>query len=420
MRRSGSAVRAALRLLAGTVLLAGCVPFAAGQNVVVGTLRARATAAINLSTAPLTIVDLADQATAAGDVTSVTVQWMGGGINPCSPGFKVKFFRLSSTGGTLIFLGERGPFPSLRGLATVAISPPVTLQVRDLIGITEFGGPICGGVGLTTTDTGLNSAQFLEDVTSDKNLSEAGVLSASSLSIQATGGSSEVRTAIVPTVISSPGNFGANFKTAFQATNPGPYTISGRFVFHPQGRSAAPNDPTLSFSIPSNASISSPDIVAAMGQIGVGSLDVLSTSSSPPLVVARVFNDGGLAGTSGFTEAAVAAEDFLRPSDVARIITPADLANFRMNVGVRTLSSGASLTVQVYATSGTLLSTFTKGYSPDFFEQGDLTSFLNGVAPGPNQTVSITVTAGSAIVYAATADNRTNDSSIQIGNRNGI
>jgi hypothetical protein len=107
-----------------------------------------------------------------------------------------------------------------------------------------------------------------------------------------------------------------------------------------------------------------------------------------------------LAGCVPFTEAAVATDDALRPSDIAQIITPADPAGFRMNVGVRTLSSGPTLSVQLYTTSGALLSTITKGYSADFFQQVDLASFLNGAAPGPNQVVSITVTSGSAIVYA--------------------
>jgi hypothetical protein len=55
----------------------------------------------------------------------------------------------------------------------------------------------------------------------------------------------------------------------------------------------------------------------------------------------------------------------------------------------------------------------TKTYLPNFFEQVDSTSFFAGTAIGPNQSISITVGGGSAIVYGSTTDNTTNDPNIQ-------
>src|SRR5215813_196281 len=104
--------------------LFGAVPLsAAADTVVVGQLRSKAQTAIPGSSSALTLVDLANPAAISGQITTVTVQWVGGGVNPCSPGFKVKFFRPSSSGGRLAFLDERGPFASLRGLLVVPIAP---------------------------------------------------------------------------------------------------------------------------------------------------------------------------------------------------------------------------------------------------------------------------------------------------------
>jgi hypothetical protein len=397
-------------------LLGSCTAAAAAQPVVVGQLRSKAQTALTLPSGPLTLIDLSSPATASGDVTSVTVQWVGGGVAPCTPGMKLKFFRPVASGGALTYLGERGPFASLRGLMVIPISPPMALQAHDLIGVTEFGNAICGGVGMTDTGIGLNSASFLGDVSGDTTLAQASSLLKTRLSIQGLGGATEVRTAIVPVALSSPGLNGSLFKTGLQMTNPGLYTISGRLVFHAQSQPGSPSDPSVPFSLAAGETRSFADIVAAIGQTGSGSLDVYSTDSPPPLLVTRVFNDAGAAGTSGFTEPAVAPENALQAFDSARLTAPAD-PNFRMNVGVRTLSLAASLTVTVYSASGTPLSTIVKSYPAEYFEQVSAAAFVNATSLGANQTISILVNSGSAIVYAAAADNRTNDPSMQIGNR---
>ncbi len=403
--------------LAAALSAASPLP-AAAQTLVIGQLRSKAQTAITIPSGALTLVDLANPATAAGQITSVTVQWSGGGVTPCPSSFKVKFFRPSSSGGRLTYLGERGPFASLRGLLAMPISPPVAVQPRDFIGVTELGGPVCGGVGNTDTGSGINTALYASDITSDQSLSDAFNLQRNVVSVQGTSDSPDVRTGIVPVVISAPGTSGSLFKTGVQMTNPGPNVITGRLVFHPQSQSASAADPSLPFQILGGQTLSFPDIVAAFGQTGAGSLDVISTSSPPPLVVTRVFNDGGAAGTSGFTEPTVDPTDALAQFDSARLVTPADPSNFRLNVGVRTLALGASVVVALTSASGTQLTSVSHSYPADYFEQVSASAFLNGMAPGANQTISITVNSGSLIVYGATADNRTNDSSVQLGNRN--
>ena len=103
----------------------------------------------------------------------------------------------------------------------------------------------------------------------------------------------------------------------------------------------------------------------------------------------------------------------------AFIITPADLTNFRMNIGVRSLDQGATLEVYAHNAAGALIvPSFTKpAYPPNYFEQPTLSQFLNGATPVPNSRITVSVRGGSAIVYASTTDNRTNDSSIRFAQR---
>jgi hypothetical protein len=58
--------------------------------------------------------------------------------------------------------------------------------------------------------------------------------------------------------------------------------------------------------------------------------------------------------------------------------------------------------------------TVTRTYPPNYFEQRDSGAFLNGAAVAANESLTIQVVAGSAIVYGATVDNRTNDPSLQL------
>ncbi len=234
--------------------------------------------------------------------------------------------------------------------------------------------------------------------------------------MRATGEDTGVRVGMVPVALSSPGQFGSFFRTELQLTNPSPYSIAGRLVFHPELVPGAATDPILAFELNPGQTLSVPEVVGAMGASGLGSLDVPSVESPPPWIVARVFNDAGAVGTSGFTEPAVAIGEALEQFDTARFAAPADPSRFRMNVGVRSLGAGAFLTVTVYTAAGAVASTVTRSYPPDFLQQVSLADFV-GASLGANQSFSVLVNSGSAAVYAATADNRTNDPSFQNGNR---
>src|SRR6185436_18129362 len=100
------------------------------------------------------------------------------------------------------------------------------------------------------------------------------------------------------------------------------------------------------------------------------------------------------------------------------IVMPADVTNFRMNVGVRTFDAGATIEISASNAGGSLyVPGFTRSYPANYFEQPTLANFLNGAAPVANGFVTVRVTSGSAIVYASTTDNRTNDSSVRFVTR---
>jgi len=229
----------------------------------------------------------------------------------------------------------------------------------------------------------------------------------------------EVLTRVIPVVGSTPGNFGSFFRTELQFRNGGGADLTGRFVFHPNGRAAQAGDPSMPFTLDSDQTVSWSDVVDAMGITGLGSLDLmLPPASSSPVIVTRVYNDAGASGTSGFTEDAVdpaqrgSGSPVMTGGTTGILLAPSDLTRFRYNIGVRTLSSGAGCTIWVRDVDGTTVHAVVKSFDPNFFEQTSADEFA-GVALSENQSIEITVERGSLIVYGATTDNTTNDPSFQ-------
>jgi hypothetical protein len=183
-------------------------------------------------------------------------------------------------------------------------------------------------------------------------------------------------------------------------------------VFHPQGVPAGGSDPALPYSVNPGQTQFLGDVLAVMGQSGIGSLDVVATTGAAPVVSVRVYNDGGAAGTNGFTEDALKPSEALSAGAHAVLIGPFDAVLFRYNVGVRTLTGGATIDITVRDFSGLVLRNLTRTYPSNYFEQKDVATFLGLLPLGPNQSITIDVVSGSLFVYGATADNRTNDPAI--------
>jgi hypothetical protein len=216
----------------------------------------------------------------------------------------------------------------------------------------------------------------------------------------------------IAAVAAAPGVNESLFKTTLQLHNPGTTAISGRLIFHPAATSGSDADPSVTYNLGPGATVSYPDVLAVFQRTGLGSLDLVSTTGPVPLAVARVFNDGGIRGTTGFSVDALRPEDALQAGQTGVLIAPADPAVTRFNVGIRTLAA-VSLTIVVRNRDGAVVRTETKFYPANYFEQVGGAAFAGGPI-GPNDTVAITVGAGSAIVYGAATDNKTQDPAMQV------
>lgn len=359
-----------------------------------------------------TDIDLVRPATASGVVDSASFQWS---VTGCPGAVEIKFFRRQ--GDTLVFLTERGPFDTTASPTPVSLVPPVAVEQGDLIGVTRLTN--CGN---PTALSGIVSAGYVGysgDLHDNVSLAAAEITAPDTLAVYATGAASESIVRVIPAVASTPGNFGSFFRTGVQLHNPWSSAVSGRFVYHQAGVSGLSTDPSLTFNVGPGQTVAYPDIVAAIGPTGLGSIDVvLPVSSQVPIIIARVFNDAGTSGTSGFTEDAINPDGggsdspLLFAGSTGFLVAPADLTNFRFNIGVRTFLSGAFITFRVHDSTGALIHTVTKSYNPTYFEQQSSDSFL-GITLVANDSIEVSVSSGSAVVYGATTDNTTNDPSIQ-------
>jgi hypothetical protein len=190
--------------------------------------------------------------------------------------------------------------------------------------------------------------------------------------------------------------------------------MAGRIVFHPSGAAGSDTDPALAYSLTAGQTQSIADLLPAMGVSGLGSADIEITSGAAPVASARVFNDAGPSGTTGFTEGAMRAEDALQLGQSGVLLIPADFTAARFNVGVRSLEEGASVTFALKDAAGAAVGSTTRAFPPNYHEQQDAAGFLGVFDVPPGGSISITVNSGAAILYGATVDNRTGDPSLQI------
>ena len=222
---------------------------------------------------------------------------------------------------------------------------------------------------------------------------------------------------ILPVVGSTMGVGGSFFRTSVQLHNAGTTSLSGRIVFHPSGTSGGDGDPGLDFTLATGQTQTIPDLLPAMGSSGLGTADVITTvgsGSNLPIVSARVFNDAGAAGTTGFAFNALTSGDALTAGRRGVLAIPTDLTNFRMNVGVRTLAANVAMTLTVRDAAGAVAAAVPKFFAATYHEQQAATVFLNGLPLPPGGSITALVESGSVIVYGATVDNRTGDPSLQI------
>ena len=155
------------------------------------------------------------------------------------------------------------------------------------------------------------------------------------------------------------------------------------------------------------------DIVAAIGQSGIGSLDILQTfpfvypiTSLLP-VEARLFNEAAV-GTYGAFEEPVLPADAYKPIDW-NVFVPS--SRFRVNIGIRTLTA-AHVTFFLIAADGAITEK-TADYAADFVFL-DAADHFFGKAVNPGDQIVINVTGNDviAIPFHTLTDNSTNDPAV--------
>ena len=277
-------------------------------------------------------------------------------------------------------------------------------------------------ITVTTTQTGTQTPTVTPDLTTTQTVTQTATRTPPNTatptrtpprtSTPTATPATEVLAAYLTVVGSTPGAFESFFKTSVQLLNPGPGTSTGRIVFHPAGTTGEPTDPSLSFTLGPGQLVSYDDIVDALGETGLGSIDLYVGEGQPiPIVITRIFNDAGAEGTTGFTE------PLFLPSQVPDegtgfLIGPSDTSRFRYNIGIRTLDAPVSLTATVRDSAGNILGTVTHSYPENYFVQMSAEDFL-GFELGNDESIQITFTGGGLIAYGATVDNVTNDASAQ-------
>ncbi len=211
--------------------------------------------------------------------------------------------------------------------------------------------------------------------------------------------------AIVPVVGSTQGQSNASFKTELQLTNRSDIASSGWLIYRPAGL-------VKRYEMAAFATLSFADVVGEMGGSGLGSLDVLVDGGSLPAIVARAYDDQPT-GTTGVSVPAVHIDSILRNGEQAVLIAPRDLARYRFNVGVRAIESGATLEILIRSAAGTTRNARVLTFPAHAFLQQPGHDFA-GITLQNNDSIEIRLAAGSAILYATTVDNVTNDGAIQV------
>ncbi len=392
--------------LAAVLLVA---PALFGQALTIGTSYGGTPNSSDLAISP-TRTDISLQpASANGTIDTVHVYWSSTG---CSNALKIKFFRRA--GNTLTLTAERGPFSTTVSDNTFSMSPAVTVQQGDLIGVARVAN--CGNAGALFGIVGVGNVVFPGDVSGSFDIT-SGTNDGKPLFLYGTGTATSSVARVMTVAGSVAGAFGSQFKTQVQLFNPYSSTINGTLVYHPAGTSGTPADPSLPYTLPAGQIAVFADIVASMGQTGIGSMDfVVPTGQSVPITITRVYNDAGVLGTSGLTEDLVALSSdnrVISQGATGFLVAPPDPAKARLNLGIRSLSQGVTLTATLKdGTTGVTRASVSKTYQPNWFEQPGASGFF-GVPIGANDIIQISVSSGSAIIYGSTTDNTTNDPALQ-------
>jgi hypothetical protein len=358
---------------------------------------------------PNTFIDVSHPATTTGVLSRFAIRWRKGPNGDCAGAYTFKVLRPGTVLGTWTVVRTTAPIGS--EVADAGIDAmQLTVKPGDVLAVTVLK-PLaqCGSV-LLTPDPGATTYYFKGDI--QDNVAPVGVVIRHGWALNVVAVDKTRAYATLPVVGSAEGANSSFFRTAMQFTNPSNEITAAKLVFHPAGQSAKPTDPSYDVFLAPGFSAYFPDVVKnQLKTSGLGSLDILAIL--PPVITARVYNDGGTAGTQGFTEEIVTSDGIMRAPQQGTLPYPGDPTNFRINVGVRTFDDGATVSFTLYSSTGTMRRTEARTYGPNSFEQFGASTL--GASDG---WMVVYVTQGSAIVYGSYTDNRTNDSSLRYATAN--
>ncbi len=434
--------------LALIILLVSFSLDAFGQNFYVGTPYREDLANFTSPpfSGPRTYLDVARAANASGSIYLLTFGWAEPG---CTSVVNIIFLR--NLGDELVVFEKRGPFdgPRTGRFGTIQLNPPVEIRQSDVIGLTQLRP--CGSPAVQLEPYplyGLTGSEiFPFEVTGRVSLGLA-ERTYGRLMLQGWGTAHEQLMGIIPVAISGPGAFGSSFTTSVQIHNPFPAeNVNGRLVFHPAGRIGSFDDPSIAFSLGRGETRHFPDIVAAIGASGIGSIDIVADlrasgsgasseiqapgpkplttptpipRAAPPATTVRIdATSSATPGRFGLAQSMVQfaggfhSDGLLGIGAIGVLTTPADLEGFRMNIGIRTLFKGATVLVTTFDSTGERVGRIERHFPSTWFEQVDGAAFT-GVPLPQNGSIHVHVRRGEAIVYGVTVNNVTQDGSLQI------
>ena len=213
---------------------------------------------------------------------------------------------------------------------------------------------------------------------------------------------------ILPVVTSVPGLFNSRFETSLQLSNPHPYAVSG--VINIRSSSATK---TLPYALGAFESRAYANLMASADATGSATADIVAAVGPAPVAIARIFDTSRSSAATGALIQQVSPDAALRTGDRAALVLAADPVTARTNVGIRTLSAGASLRLILYRSGGLALRIVDRTYTPNVLVQESVTSIL-GVPTESNDLIVIEVLSGSAIAYSATVNNSTQETSFTL------
>ncbi len=234
---------------------------------------------------------------------------------------------------------------------------------------------------------------------------------------------------IIPIAGSARGVNGARFTTrlALRSTPhrdfycplcppPTGYVTSGRVMFHPAGRPASENDPSLRYRLLDWNTVVYEDVMAAIGATGLGWLELVPDAGSymPYDAEAWIFNVGGNVKVGTRVEGVFGRDHYDSVRDVETVVT--DPEQERMSIGALLLAGAGRLDIRLRRPDGSVAVGRPVEVKADTLEHVSLSSIFPDTTINAGDVVHVHFLGAQGtsigVVYLTTTNNTTNDAEI--------